>query len=128
MLRVFRSISLVALVLLVLTIGTLLLGGLQDRDTFASIPEQSPPQFELLEHGIVTRNYVRYIVGKVRHNGEFKQRYAQIEFTLLDDSGAQVSSTFAYVLNLEPHAIWAFEAPILHDNATDYRFSQFLSW
>src|SRR5690606_31115740 len=58
------------------------------------------------------------IVGTVRNNTKKQYSYAQVEFNLYDDSGAQVGSTIANVNNLEPGGTWAFEAPVLEARAT----------
>jgi len=54
--------------------------------------------------------YSRCIVGTVKNNSQKTYSYAQVEFSLYDDSGAQVGSTFAVVDKLEPNGTGPFKA------------------
>jgi hypothetical protein len=87
-------------------------------------PKPTPmPALELLESSVDTREYSRYIVGKVRNNSKKQYGYVQVQFTLYDAAGNQVGSSMANVNDLEPGGIWAFEALIFEDRATNYKFS-----
>lgn len=58
------------------------------------------------------------IVGTLKNNTKKQYSYAQVEFNLYDDTGAQVGSTLANINNLEPGGTWAFEAGVLEGRAT----------
>lgn len=58
------------------------------------------------------------IVGTLKNNTNKEHAYAQVEFNLYDDNGAQVGSTLANINNLEPGGTWSFEAPVLEGRAT----------
>lgn len=60
----------------------------------------------------------KYLVGTVKNNSGKQYSYAQVEFNLYDESGAQVGSTLANVNNLEPYGMWKFEAIVIEDKAT----------
>jgi hypothetical protein len=70
----------------------------------------------------------RRLAGTVVNDSDKEYSYAQVEFNLYDDSGAQVGSTFTNINNLEPHATWRFEAVVLEDNATSARLKAVWGW
>jgi hypothetical protein len=63
----------------------------------------------------------RSIAGTVKNNGSKTYGYVQVSINLYDSSGSQVGSTLANVNNLEPGKSWAFDAPILEENATKFQ-------
>lgn len=72
---------------------------------------------------IVTTQFgVRAISGVATNNTAQAFGLANVEFNLYDDAGVQVGSTMTNVQNLEPYGKWRFEAPILEDSASQYKF------
>jgi hypothetical protein len=60
----------------------------------------------------------RYLAGTVKNLGSRKYDYAQIEFNVYDDSGAQIGSALDNINNLEPYGTWKFKALVFEDDAT----------
>ncbi len=57
-------------------------------------------------------------VGGVLQNNTGKEySYVQIELNVYDKDGTQLGSDLANVNNLEPHARWKFETPIIQEGA-----------
>lgn len=52
------------------------------------------------------------ICGEIKNNTQNSYDYVQIVISLYDDSGAQIGSTIANILNLAPQSIWKFKAPV----------------
>jgi hypothetical protein len=67
-------------------------------------------------------------VGTVKNNSPKTYSYAQVEFNLYDNSGAQVGSTSANVNNLEPNRKWKFKAIIYVDNASSAELKGVSGW
>ncbi len=89
-----------------------------------SQPKQAPekrPDLELLEASSTADAYTRYVVGKIRNNTNRTYSYIQVEINLYDKNGNQVGSTLANVNNLEPGAVWSFKAPILEEEAAQFK-------
>jgi hypothetical protein len=61
---------------------------------------------------------LHYLTGTVKNVGPTNYAYAQIEFTVYDDSDAEVGSSFDTITNLEPYGTWKFKAPVVEDTAT----------
>ena len=81
------------------------------------------PDFEVVDFSLETGEYGNeHIVGTAKNNTDNSYSYVQVDFNLYDSSGAQVGSTFANCNNVEPHATWKFDAPVLEDNATSAKF------
>ena len=79
----------------------------------------SPRPLQVLEINWKTGEFGnRVIQGTVRNNTGRNYKYVQVEINLYDDAGTQVGSTLANVNNLEPNAIWRFEAFVLQESAT----------
>lgn len=86
--------------------------------------EPSKPDLELLSHEYKPGEYYPSIVGKVRNNTSKTYSYASVEINLYDKEKAQIGSTLANINNLEPGAIWKFEAVILEENVASYRIKE----
>jgi hypothetical protein len=93
--------------------------------TIASQSVSNNPRWgdlEVEDWGWTTGDYgIRYLTGTVKNLGSRKYSYAQIEFNVYDESGAQVGSTFDNINNLEPHGTWKFKALVLEDDAARAR-------
>jgi hypothetical protein len=74
----------------------------------------------ILEQRDLTINRNRYIIGKVRNTTNHVIRHARITFLLKNEAGNQVGIASSTVNNLQPHAIWEFEASIPNEDATSY--------
>jgi len=70
----------------------------------------------------------RFIAGTVKNESTKQYSYAQVEFNLYDDSGAQVGSALANISNLEAGSTWNFEAIVLEDKATKAKFKELTGW
>lgn len=64
------------------------------------------------------------ITGIVENRRPRKLSYAQISFSLYDDSGAQVGTAIANINGLEPGSKWKFEAISFGQEFTKYKFSE----
>ena len=64
------------------------------------------------------------ISGEVINRRKHKLSYAQIQFNLYDDSGAQVGTALANINGLEPGGKWKFEAHSLGTKFSTYKFSE----
>jgi hypothetical protein len=91
----------------------------------SSVPAaHSPPALELVSWQFVDR----HITGVVRNNTARTYHYVQIDFTLHDESGRQVGSTFANVNNLGPYSEWRFRAFVFDEDARVARFVGVKGW
>lgn len=97
------------------------------RATSAPRPT-SGPALELLESSPTSKDYSRYIVGRVRNNSSRTYSYVQISFNLYDASGAQVGTAWTNITNLEAGGIWAFEALLFEDNVKTYKLAELTGW
>ena len=80
-------------------------------------------RFTLVDWGWKQGEYKNnYIAGTIKNNTDKKYRYAQVSFSLYDESDAQVGSAMANINNLEPQGTWKFEAIVLNKNAVKARF------
>jgi hypothetical protein len=82
------------------------------------------PDLELVSWQFIDR----HITGVVRNNTARTYSYVQIEFTLHDESGRQVGSTFTNVNNLGPYSEWRFRAFVFEGDATRARFVRVTGW
>jgi hypothetical protein len=87
-----------------------------------SVPEK--PALELVNQKSISDRYFWYISGEVKNNSSHQYSYAQITFSLYDNSGAQVGTAVDNINNLEPYGIWKFKAMVSDERAKKYRFSE----
>jgi hypothetical protein len=64
------------------------------------------------------------ITGTVVNRRDHKLAYAQIQFNVYDDSGAQVGTALANINGLEPGGRWNFTATSFGTNYRTYKFSE----
>lgn len=64
------------------------------------------------------------ITGTVINRRNRKLRYAQITFSLYDESGAQVGTALANINGLEPDGRWKFKATAFGTDFARYKFSE----
>lgn len=95
----------------------------QTKSPTATITQQTKQanDLEVVEHKAQSEQYSRYIVGTVKNNSNKKYRYAEIRFTLHDESGAQVGSAMTNTTDLDANGIWKFKAVIIDKRATNYK-------
>jgi hypothetical protein len=109
-----RFLSIVALsVVTVLAIGS--------TGEPSALELQSGWQITQGEYGFTT------ITGTVKNEGG-NLSYAQITFSLLDSSGAQVGSALANINNLRAGGRWKFEAMCLQDDFKTARLEAIEGW
>lgn len=68
------------------------------------------------------------ITGTVVNRRARKLSYAQIEFNLYDESGAQVGTAFDNISGLEPGGRWNFKATTFGTDFAKYKFSELWGW
>lgn len=122
-----------ALILLLAIVIVIVEGGATPTTTQKSAVRQEAavrkPDLELMEDKVERDEYGnRYIVGTVKNNRNRKYSYAQITFTLHDESGAQVGTALDNINNLEAGGVWRFKAVVLEDNASKYKLSELSGW
>ena len=99
--------------------------------TATSTPEPTPqiPTLELVG-GIegtegIWDGYSIHVTGQVRNNAASTIRYVEIEFTLYDEQGSVIGTARDNQVNLEPGAVWSFDALGLTKTAVDsYKCSE----
>ncbi|MEN6567598.1 MAG: FxLYD domain-containing protein [Veillonellales bacterium] len=97
----------------------------QSKNTVSVITQQTQQanDLEVVEHKAQSEQHSRYIVGTVKNNSNKKYRYAEIRFTLHDESGAQVGTAMTNTADIEANAVWKFKALIVDERATSYKLA-----
>lgn len=101
----------------------------QNADASAdSAPSQAPApsapsqRFSVSKFELYTNEYGGHSVrGMLTNNTDSQFSYVQIELNVYDSDGAQLGSDLVNVNNLEPHAKWKFDTPILQSNVADIK-------
>lgn len=89
-----------------------------------------PDGFEWVESpSVVTDNYgLQTITGVIQNVSGKTKSYVGIEFNLYDYNDYQIGSASDSITNLGAGSSWRFEAYILDDNASSYRFVELFGW
>ena len=71
-----------------------------------------------------------YVEGTIKNNSSEKYSYAQVTFTLYDESGAQIGTAMDNINDLEPGGTWKFKAICLapSGNVASYKLSEITGW
>ncbi|MHB9130379.1 MAG: FxLYD domain-containing protein [Armatimonadota bacterium] len=84
---------------------------------------QPVSRLQLLKDEWVPSELGATIEGTVQNNTNASIPYAQIDYILYDESGAQVGKAWANITDLEPHGVWKFSASVTENNVAKYKLS-----
>ena len=71
---------------------------------------------------------LKAICGTVKNHSNYNIGYVQVEINLYDKKGNLVDSTLDNINNLEPHATWKFEAPIISNKVSTYKIKNVVGY
>ena len=90
---------------------------------------QISKKFETVSEPEMTIEY-----GYPKINGSLKNisgkdlSYAQIQFNLYDEDGAQIGSAWTNINNLDADGIWKYEATGLDEGAVSFKMTEISAW
>ncbi|MCL6590705.1 MAG: FxLYD domain-containing protein [Firmicutes bacterium] len=87
-------------------------------------PMPKKPDLELLSDEVTSDDYCSYITGQVKNNSAKEYTYAEIRFTLYDESGAEIGTAMDDISNFEAGGIWNYKALVTKAGATQYSFKE----
>lgn len=70
----------------------------------------------------------KFITGTIQNTCSRTLSYAQVSYILLDGDGNQVGSAWDNINNLEGGKTWKFDAIVMEDTATNYKFGEMTSF
>ncbi|VWB76628.1 hypothetical protein BLA6993_03622 [Burkholderia lata] len=97
-------------------------GAAADNTAPATSKSGLAQRFSVSNFEIYTNEYGgNNVRGMLTNNTDSQFSYVQIELNVYDADGAQLGSDLVNVNNLEPHARWKFDTPLLQEHVVDVK-------